>query len=81
MPKVNPNDPVQSPNHFLNALVDHLRLKNDKALARVLDVGAPVLSKIRHNRLRVTASILIKAHDATGLSINDLRALLYANKS
>jgi plasmid maintenance system antidote protein VapI len=80
MPKQNPDARVQSPNHFLNHLVSHLKLKNDAALARFMDVAPPVLSKIRHKRLSVTASILIKAHDATGLSINQLRDVLYASE-
>jgi plasmid maintenance system antidote protein VapI len=78
MPAKKPDPRVQSPNYFIDTLVSHLNLKNDAALSRFMDVAPPVLSKIRHGRLSVTATMLIKAHDATGLSINQLRDILYA---
>lgn len=80
MPKkiIDPNAPVQNPNYFLNKLIEVLALKNDAALGRVLQVSPPVLSKIRHLRLPVTAGFLLKAYDATDLSIEALRTLLHA---
>lgn len=79
MPKTYGDGRTQSPNHFLNSLLAHMGLKNDAALSRKMDVAPPVLSKIRHNRLAVTPGVLIKAHDATGLSIDQLREFLYAS--
>jgi hypothetical protein len=64
------------PNTFLDKMLDILRLKNDAALSRALEVGPPVISKIRHGRLPVGAGLLIRIHEVTGLSVADLRLLL-----
>ena len=64
------------PDNLLTALLGNLKLKNDAALARVLEVGPPILSKIRHRRLPVGASMLIRMHEVTDLSIEDLRLLM-----
>lgn len=71
------DQPVQNPNHFLNELMTRLAAKTDAALAEKLVLRPPQISKLRHGKSRVTDRMLIKAHDATGLSINRLRELLY----
>lgn len=65
-----------NPSRLLDTLISNLRLKNDAALARVLEVAPPVISKIRHHRLPVGASLLIRMHEVSGLSIRDLRYLM-----
>jgi plasmid maintenance system antidote protein VapI len=67
---------VLNPGLLLDILIGKLGLKNDAHLARVLEVAPPVLSKIRHNRLAVGATILIAMHEVTGMSIADLRGLM-----
>lgn len=64
------------PNRLLDALIERLNLKNDAALSRVLEVAPPVISKIRHRRLPVGASILIRMHEETGMSVRELRDLM-----
>lgn len=64
------------PNHLLDSLIEKLHLKNDAALSRVLEVAPPVISKIRHRRLPVGASLLIRMHEVSDLSIRDLRILM-----
>lgn len=64
------------PGRLLDVLCNNLRLKNDAALARTLEVGPPVLSKIRHRRMPVGAALLIRIHEVTGLKISDLRFLM-----
>lgn len=64
------------PNHLLDILIGKLQLKNDAALARALEVAPPVISKIRHHRLPVGASMLIRMHEVTGMSVRDLRDLM-----
>jgi hypothetical protein len=51
------------PNNLLDALIEKLSLKNDAALSRALEVAPPVISKIRHRRLPVGASLLIRMQD------------------
>lgn len=65
-----------NPNRLLDTLIENLRLKNDASLSRALEVAPPVISKIRHHRLPVGASLLIRMHEVSGLSIKDLRYLM-----
>ena len=64
------------PDQLLAALLAKLSLKNDAALSRALEVSPPVISKIRHRRLPVTASLLIRMHEVSALSIEELRQLM-----
>jgi len=65
-----------NPNALLDHLIKQLDLKNDAALARALDVASPVISKVRHGRLPVGATMLISMHEVSGISIKDLRDLM-----
>lgn len=75
-----PPDPAQGPdydpNRLLDALLAKLALKNDAALSRALAVEAPTISKIRHKRIRVGAAMLLRMHEISTLSIEELRALM-----
>ncbi len=64
------------PDRLLEALIERMNLKNDAALSRALAVSPPVISKIRHRRLPVTGSLLIRMHEVTDLSIQELRHLM-----
>ena len=68
------------PDNLLNEIKRKLRLKNDAALARILDVAPPIVSKIRKRRLAVGGIILIRMHEVTQLSIKDLRSLMGDNR-
>lgn len=65
-----------NPDNLLDAMLAKLKLKNDAALSRALEVAPPVISKIRHRRLPVGASILIRMHEVSDLSVAELRELL-----
>lgn len=64
------------PNRVLDAIISRLRLKNDAALSQLLEVAPPVISKIRHNTLPIGATLLIRMHEESDLSIGELRALM-----
>jgi len=64
------------PNRLLDALIEKMNLKNDAALSRMLEVAPPVISKIRHRRLPIGASLLIRMHECTDMSIRELRDLM-----
>lgn|SRR5690606_32814446 len=64
------------PDYLLGSLIERMNLKNDAALSRALEVAPPVISKIRHRRLPVGASLLIRMHEVTNLSIQELRELM-----
>jgi hypothetical protein len=67
------------PENLLDSLIQRLNLKNDAALCRALEVAPPVISKIRNRRLPVGASILIRMHEVSNLSIRELKGLLHPN--
>ena len=69
------------PNKLLDALIEKLGLKNDAALSRALEVAPPVISKVRHRRLPVGASLLIRMHEETGMNVKELRALMGDQRS
>ena len=64
------------PSRLLDSLRERMQLKNDAALSRALEVAPPVISKIRHRALPVGASMLIRMHEVTELSIRELRDLM-----
>jgi len=65
-----------NPNNLLDALLERMSLKNDAALSRLLEVAPPIVSKIRHRKIPIGASMLIRMHEESGLSIAELRALM-----
>jgi hypothetical protein len=64
------------PNRLLDTLLEKMHLKNDAALSRALEVAPPVISKIRHRRLPVGASLLIRMHEVSEMSVRELRDLM-----
>lgn len=65
-----------NPNRLLDALLEHLKLENDNALSKKLKVARHVISDIRSSNLHIGASMIMWMHEATGISINELRGLL-----
>jgi plasmid maintenance system antidote protein VapI len=70
------SQPGYDPDRLLDAMLEKLHLKNDAALCRALEVAPPVISKVRHRRLPVGASLLIRLHEVSDLSVSQLRELL-----
>lgn len=64
------------PNRLLDFLIKKTQTKNDAELSRELGVSPPVISKIRHHVLPVGASMLIRMHEVSDLSIRELRNLM-----
>jgi hypothetical protein len=71
-----PEGAVYDPDRVLDAIINKLRLKNDAALSRVLEVAPPVISKIRHSTLPIGATVLLRMHEVSDFSIRELRALM-----
>lgn len=73
---ITPYSTQYDPAGLLDAARQRLLLNSDAQLARLLDVQAPLISKIRHGHLPVGAAFLIRLHEASGLSIGDMRRLM-----
>ncbi|MFZ6655877.1 hypothetical protein [Undibacterium sp. TJN19] len=65
-----------SQNKLLDMVTKAAELRNDAGLARLLEVAPPVISKIRHKRLPVGATLAISITEVTNLSIADITAIL-----
>lgn len=65
-----------TPNHMLDVLMAKLGVKSDAGLARALCVPPSTISKVRSRQMPVNSSLLLAAHEATEVSIRDLRLLL-----
>jgi hypothetical protein len=53
-----------------------LKLRNDAGLASMLRVSPSVISRTRSRHIRMTASLLLRLHEVSGVSIQELRGML-----
>ena len=64
----------------VNRLFDHLlrtyRVKNDRALANLLGVLPPVVSKIRSGHAGMGDTILLAVHEVFEMPIKDIKGML-----
>lgn len=63
-------------NDLLDRLIEKFHFKNDAALARALEFGPPVISKLRHGILPVRAGFVLRAHEKTGITTKEIREIL-----
>ena len=68
--------PEYDPTRLLDALKEKLLVKNDAALGRMLDLAPPVISKMRHRKLKIGATALVRMHEVSNLPFRELRRLL-----
>jgi len=61
------------PNRLLDFLIERLKLKNDAALARTLAIMPPMISKVRSRRAAISPALLVVMHEASGISLEELR--------
>jgi hypothetical protein len=64
---------IYNPDNLLDELMTRMHFKNDAALSRALEIAPPLISKIRHRHVPVGGPMLIRMHEISGLSIEDLR--------
>jgi plasmid maintenance system antidote protein VapI len=63
------------PNVLIDTLIDMTQQKNGRALAAYLGVLPSTITKIRQGDQQVTAEIMIKIHERTGMSIARIKQL------
>lgn len=65
--------------HQPHLLLDTLRaahgLKNDFALVQFLGLTPPAISKVRHGANQVSAELMIRIHEKTGMPIARIKEL------
>lgn len=62
-------------NTLINGLQRRYAKRNDADLARMLWLSPAIICKIRKNRLGISAQLILRIHDITGLSISEIRQL------
>lgn len=72
--------PTFIPHKLLDSLIEEMGLKNDAELSRALGVPPPVVSQIRHRKLGVGATMLLRMHEESNVSIATLKELLKASE-
>lgn len=65
--------PGYDPNKLLDTLRTVLGVQTDYALAMRMEVPPMMISKIRNLHSPVTASVLLRMHDVSGVAVNMLR--------
>lgn len=65
---------------MLDSMIVALKLKNDAALARTMDVAPPIVSKLRAGVLPFGPVYIIRCHELTGWPIADIKGQLPAAK-
>jgi plasmid maintenance system antidote protein VapI len=62
----------------LDYLKEKKLVKNDRDLARVLDVNPPHLSKIRNGHMKFGAWMILAVHEEFDIPIKEIKAMLAA---
>ena len=66
---------VMKPHRLLDHIIVAYKLKSDRQLAQHLGVASSTVCKIRSRACPLTAEIMLKIHDYTGMSIQSIREL------
>lgn len=61
---------------LLDAAAAVLKTDNDAQLSRALGVAPPVISKLRHNRMPVGDSMILKIHELAGMPVATIRGFI-----
>lgn len=68
--------PTYNPDKLLSYLTSATKSHTDIKLANTLGISPSMISRIRHRIRPVSASFLIAAHEVTGASLTELRAMM-----
>lgn len=68
------------PEPLLDAISQAISVKSDNALAKALGITQGAMSKIRNKHKPVSAEVLLRMHDISGLSIRQMRNLMGDNR-
>jgi hypothetical protein len=69
------------PSRLLDAICKLRALKTDAQLARLLEIGSPQICKVRNGIQPLSARLLLRIHEVTGLEIRQLKELMGDRRS
>lgn len=61
---------------LLDELLHRKALKNDAALCRLLKLAPPLISKVRHGKIKISGDVMIRIHETFGIAFPEMRQLL-----
>jgi transcriptional regulator with XRE-family HTH domain len=76
-----PTQDAYDPNKLLDELSADMQVEDDTALARALELSRPQIGQIRHGKLRIGATILLRMQEFSGIPIKKLKTLLGDKRS
>ena len=59
-----------------DTIITRHALKNDRALAKFLALAPSAVSKIRNGHMAVSAEVILRMHETTGIPVAEIRTLL-----
>lgn len=74
--KKNTPSPFFGCKYLLDALIQDNSLKNDAALCRVLRFAPPMISKIRHGKVKISADVILRIHEILNVPVLEIRRLI-----
>ena len=66
---------VRTPHKLFDHIRETYNLKTDAALAHVLGVRTPLISKIRNGVIRITPTVIIAVHEQTNIPIAKIKEM------
>lgn len=61
---------------LFDTVMKQQKCKNDAALSRVLEVDPGALSRMRNEKLKVGAVLILRIHKLTKISVEDIEAMI-----
>lgn len=66
---------------LLDLVKIQLGLKNDAAMVRMLGTSSSIISKVRCGVIEVSAPLMVRIHEETGLPTKAIKAMIAAEKN
>lgn len=65
-----------NPNMLFDVLLETFGLDSDEALGSVLQIGVPLIRRIRYGQAPVDPLLLLRMNELSGISVRELRRLM-----
>lgn len=67
---------IENVNKLLNTAIERMQLKNDAALAKALGFSAVVISKYRHGKMPIGATMILALHEYADMPVKEIKGIL-----
>ena len=64
-------------NHLIDHILSQYSVKNDAALAKLIGVHPPTISKMRHGRMPLTPAFILKVHETFDMPVKEIKRIAY----